>query len=202
MIRIVNKSRYEGGMSLRAIGPPSSPKEIFNVTTSSQSIDSNQVEQWLRDLQCDPVPGVDPNANWRFEVNYPPNTLHKISVVNPKMPSRAVIVACAVNLSPMHLAAFERLEHDKKQAFSFALQESLNRDHVEFQLQGGDVTGTKFPTRIQLMSVIFDDGLTLDTLAQRLLQLMKAEVGGGICINRFLGPVTDTWLAQPGLQPN
>jgi hypothetical protein len=176
------------------------------VMMSPKSIDSNQIEQWLRDLMCDPVPGVDPNANWRFEVNYPPKTQHKVSVINPKMPARALIVASAVTLGSVHLAAFERLKHDEKRAFIFALQDSLNRDHVEFQLQGVDVMGTKCPNGIQLMSVLYDDGLTLDALAQRLLQLMKAEVGGCVCISRFLGAVNNSGgpapfdFRQPGIQ--
>ena len=158
----------------------------------SKSIDPNLIEGWLKDLQCKPVRGIAPSANWRFEVDYPPTTQHKISVINPKVPSRAVVVACGTNLSPMHVAAFEGLDNDEKREFIFALQEALNRDRIEFQVHGSDLMGTKCPTGIQLMSVIFDDGLSLDALGQRLLQVMKTEIAGGICINRFLGPVNDS----------
>jgi hypothetical protein len=157
-----------------------------------KATESRLVEGWLREMQCDPRPAVDPNANWRFDVKYPANTQHQISVANPKKPSRAVVIVCGVGFAPLHVAAFEGLEHDEKHAFAFALQEALNRDYVEFQLLGVDEKALSCPTGIQLVSTIYDDGLSLDMLATRMLQVLKAEVAGGLCINRYLGPSSST----------
>jgi hypothetical protein len=96
-----------------------------------------------------------------------------------------------VNFDPTQVAAFEGLEQEEKQDFAFALQEALNRDLVEFSLMGVNPTVLSCPTGFQVMSVIYDDGISLDALARRMSCLWKAEVAASICVNRHLGPLTD-----------
>jgi hypothetical protein len=162
------------------------------MATIPKPIDATTIEGWLRDMQCDPHRGIDPTANWRFEVDYPPNSQTKISVLNPKKPARALVVFCAMNLSPIHVAAYEGLDPTEKKDFALDLQVALNRDYIEFQLVGIDPTKLTCPTGVQILSVLFDDGLSLNALAHRMTCVLKAILAGTLSINRYLGPQVDS----------
>lgn len=156
--------------------------------TDSKSIDATQIEGWLTDLQSKPQRAIDPNANWRYEIEFPPNSAHRMVVMNPKN-SCAVVVASGMNLAPQHIAGWEGLDQDDQKDFVFDLQETLIRDHVEFQIQGvTNQANLTCPTGVQFMSPIYKDGLSLDVLAQRMGCILRAETAASVCINRYLGP--------------
>jgi hypothetical protein len=160
------------------------------MATNPKPIDPTMIEGWLREIQCDPRLAIDQKANWRFDLAYPSNSPHQISVVNPKKPSRAVVVTSRAILDPQHIAVFGGLDEDAKKEFYLALQETLNRDAVEYFLEGVNPATLACPTGFRIAAVIFDDGLSLDALALRISSVYKAEIAGSLCVNRHLGPTT------------
>ena len=157
------------------------------MATKTTATNAAQIEGWLRDIQFEPSRAIDPVANWRFEVKFPPGSQYQFSVLNPKKPERSVIVVAQANLATEHLAAHGRLDDDAKVEFNVALQEALTRDYVEFQLLGAPLLAS-CPIGFQVQSVIFDDGLSLDTLAFRMSCTYKTILGGSRCIHKHLGP--------------
>ncbi|HTV96326.1 MAG TPA: DUF2299 family protein [Steroidobacteraceae bacterium] len=168
------------------------------MAAAKPGIEASVMEGWLRDMGCDPVRTGDESSNWRFDLVFPPTSSHKLFVVNPKQPPRAILVVSGAVLSPAHLAAFDSLGEDARREFVLDLQEALNRDHVECTIQGVTASSIR-PSGFQVMGIIFDDGLSLDALALRMSAVYKAELAGILCVTRRLAPRSDPAPGAPNL---
>jgi len=156
--------------------------------TVAKPSDSLAIEAWLRTMQLAPRKVADPANNWRLDFHYPAQSKQEMSLVNPKTPSSAVVVAYSVTLSPEHLAAFQLLELEDKQQFAFDFQLALNRESVEYMLIGLSPEIVGCPTAFQITSCIYDGAITLDNLALRMSSVFKAQLAGVLCIQRHLAP--------------
>src|ERR1700733_12635774 len=141
-------------------------------------IDPQKIEGWLRDIGCEPQSVTDPSAVWRFDLQFPPGVPHRISILGPTKPARAVIVITGIAFAAEHHAAFNQLDEDAKQEFIRDLNGTLDRPFVEYQLDGVTNQTLVCPIGFRVTSVIFDDGLSLDTLAFRITSVFKAEMAG------------------------
>jgi len=163
---------------------------------------SEVIVEWLHDLALKPEPISQPDINWGFQMQYPPNLPqpHKLGVVQPKMLRRGIVIVAGATLAPTQRAAFELLDDDAKTSFYDELQQTLNRDFVEYDLVGSDPQRRVCPGGIQIQAVIFEDGLSLDTLAWRLSSVYKAELAGCWCIQRHLGQNSSSGSVQFGFR--
>lgn len=146
----------------------------------------NKVEGYLRAIGCTPVKINDPRARWHYEIDYPPNTPHRIHVLNPVDREQAVVIASATAISPEHLAAFEELDDDAKAEFIWDLQMSLNNQFAEFSLQGA-ASERSCPKLFEVTCVRYEDGLNLDSFARSVSSVYKLEISGILCVQKHLG---------------
>lgn len=148
---------------------------------------STMIETWLRDIGIDPNPVTDPEMHWRFDVNYPTGSPHRMHVVNPKARPRAVAIISRCAISAEHHAAFQELDGEAKLDFARELQATLNREFVEFTFQGVE-QGLLCPTGFQVEAMRYDDALSLDSLARSISSVYKAELAAIWCVQRHLTP--------------
>jgi hypothetical protein len=163
-------------------------------------IDQKRIEGWLRDIGCEPQLVPEPAALWRYNFQFPfpavqpqPNFM---SVLNPLKPARAVVIVAGVALTPDNHAGFNQLDQDAKLEFVRDLHNTLNRDYVEYMLQGVSDQTVTCPTAIQLSALIYDDGLSLDNFAAKVTAVYKAEIACMACVMRHVGPSGTTGSGQ------
>lgn len=144
-----------------------------------------QIGEWLRDMGLTPEMKNDPNANWVFEVAYPQNGQYRFAIANPKALPRAVTIAARLAPTAEQVRAFRDLEGDVKQEFWRTLRSILNREFVEFQIEGTPLSDC--PIAFQVSAVRYDDGLTLDSLHRTLSSVNKACLDGCAFFEERLG---------------
>jgi len=143
-----------------------------------------RVGEWLREMGFSPVTRADPKANWLFEVTYPPGHI-RVGVGNPKAMPRSVTIACRLTATTEQVAAFRNLEEDSKREFWQTLRATLNREFVEFQIEGMRLSDC--PIAFQVTAIRFDDGLSLDSLARTMSSVNKACIDACAIFEERLG---------------
>ncbi|HEY6457686.1 MAG TPA: DUF2299 family protein [Steroidobacteraceae bacterium] len=129
------------------------------------------IEGWLHDLGLACVRRTDAASNWALEFTIAgPNPL-VLSAVNPKSIPRAVMVVCALSAAPVHAEVFKTLEESARRQFWRQMRSMLNREYVEFQLEG--TPPIECPKMLRVTCLRFDDGLTLDSFARSLNSVCK-----------------------------
>ncbi len=144
----------------------------------------NVIEGWLQDMALATQRRSDPTSNWMLEFTVPgPNPL-VVDVVNPKAIPRAVMFVCGMLAAPGHDAAFKALPEGERRAFWQQLRATLNREFVEFQVDG---TWDECPKSVRITAVRFDDGLTLDSFGRTLSSVCKAVTDAMVHFTDRLG---------------
>jgi hypothetical protein len=149
--------------------------------------DGKLVEGWLRDVGCAPEAYVTPQMNWGFKAAFPPSgpSSLNLTISNPAHIPRAVFIGCHITPAAQHVEAFNRLEEDARKEFWQHLRNTLNRDFVEFQIEGNATS--ECPKAFQVLAMRFDDGLTLDSFARSLSSVLKGCIDGVSCFQDRLG---------------
>jgi hypothetical protein len=130
------------------------------------------IEGWLHDLGLTSTRRTDAGSNWALEFTVlGPNPL-VLSAVNPKSVPRAVMLVCGMSAAPEHITMFNALELSARKEFWRNMRDALNREYVEFQLDG--VAPTECPKMLRVSCVRFDDGLNLDSFARSISSVCKA----------------------------
>jgi hypothetical protein len=141
--------------------------------TESRVATGALIQGWLRDMGCTPIPRSNPEVNWAFEVDFPPKSPTRLTIVNPRTMPRAAVIMSRTVVSPEQRAAFENLDEDSRREFWEKLALRLNgHDFIEFQIEG--VPTGSCPTAFQIFVSRWDDGLTLDSLHRSLSSAHKA----------------------------
>jgi hypothetical protein len=138
----------------------------------SDLADPTVIEGWLRDLALTPIRRDDGANNWNVEFTITGGNPLVLSVVNPKSVPRAVMFVCGMLVAPEQVTAFNNLDEDQRKDFWQQLRSTLNREFVEFQVDGQAVV--ECPKAIRVTALRFDDGLTLDSFARTLSSVCKA----------------------------
>jgi hypothetical protein len=95
-----------------------------------------------------------------------------MNVVNPKSIPRALMLVCGMSPVAAHVTAFQALKEEQRRTFWKDLRNLLNREFVEFQLEGAPVL--ECPKVIRISAVRFDDGLSLDSFSRTVASVCKA----------------------------
>jgi hypothetical protein len=160
--------------------------------TKSDLAEPTVIEGWLRDLALTPTRRADQSNNWNLEFSIVgPNPL-VLNVVNPKSLPRAIMFVCGMAPAPAQVAAFAALSPEARREFWLQLRATLNREAVEFQLDGTALT--ECPKALRVSAVRFDDGLTLDAFAGTLTSVCKAC---GDAISHFTERLGDVAPVRP-----
>jgi hypothetical protein len=130
------------------------------------------IEGWLHDLGLACVRRTDAASNWALEFTIlGPNPL-VLSAVNPKSVPRAVMLVCGLASAPVHMEAFKTLEGSARTQFWQQMRDTLNREFVEYQLDG--TPPSECPKMLRVTAIRFDDGLSLDSFARSISSVCKA----------------------------
>ena len=131
------------------------------------------IESWLKDVGLSVTPRCgDAVNNWNLEfIVTGPNPLI-LNVVNPKQVPRAVMLVCGMLVAPEQISSYNALDEDARKDFWRALRATMNREYVEFQVEGQAVI--ECPKAVRVTAVRFDDGLTLDSFARTISSVCKA----------------------------
>jgi hypothetical protein len=130
------------------------------------------IEGWLQDLGLTCVRRTDGASNWALEFTIAgPNPL-VLSAVNPKSVPRAVMLVCGLSASPVHMEVFKTLEETARTQFWQRMRDTLNREFVEYQLDG--TPPSECPRMLRVTAIRFDDGLSLDSFARSISSVCKA----------------------------
>ncbi len=163
--------------------------------TKSDLATPTVIEGWLRDLALEPTARADagPN-NWNLEFTVPgPNPL-VINVMNPKVIPRGVMLMCGLFSAQEQIVAYSKLSNDQKRSFWDDLRKTLNREFVEFQIEG--VAVAECPKTLRVSAVRFDDGLTLDSFARSVSSVCKACSDAVAHFTDRLGNITNPTRPQ------
>jgi hypothetical protein len=157
------------------------------VTVSPMFKNGTLVSGWLRDMGCSPNVVADSQSNWLYEIAFPVGTpvQIRINVGNPIAMPRAVVFGARMVPAAHHVAAWEALDDDVKREFWLELRATLNREFVEFAIEGKPLT--ECPPGFQVFATRFDDALTLDSLYRTISSVTKACLDGGALFDEHLG---------------
>ncbi len=143
------------------------------MVTKSDLAEPTLIEGWLRDMNLAPVRKSDAVNNWNVEFTIAAGTSPlAIAVVNPRTIPRAIMLVCGLAAAPEHMSAFKELNEDLRREFWNQLRATLNREWVEYQIEGAAIV--ECPKTVRVSAVRFDDGLTLDSFARTLSSVCKA----------------------------
>ncbi|HTC44026.1 MAG TPA: DUF2299 family protein [Steroidobacteraceae bacterium] len=152
--------------------------------TKADLADPTIIEGWVRDLALTPLRRDDSNNNWRIQFQTGGANAFTISCVNPKTLPRAIMLICGIVPAPENVAAFNALTPAQKREFWERLRDTLNRESIEFQIEGTPVD--ECPKTIRITVVRFDDGLSLDSFAHTLAVICKAGLDTATHFNERL----------------
>ncbi len=130
------------------------------------------IEGWLHDLAIAATRRTDAASNWALEFTVAGPSPLVLSAVNPKSVPRAVMLVCGMSAAPAHIEAFNTLPDSARKEFWQQLRITLNREYVEFQVEGN--VPTECPKTLRVTAIRFDDGLTLDSFARSISSVCKA----------------------------
>jgi hypothetical protein len=154
--------------------------------TKSDLADPTLIEGWLRDMNLVPIRKADSVNNWNVEFTIAAGTSPlAIAVVNPRSIPRAIMFVCGLAAAPDHMNAFKNLDEDLRKDFWNQLRSTLNREFVEYQIEG--TPGIECPKTVRVSAVRFDDGLTLDSFARTLSSVCKAAADAATHYSDRLG---------------
>jgi hypothetical protein len=141
--------------------------------TKADLADPKIIEGWVRDLALTPTRREDGTNNWHIQFQTGGVNAFTISCVNPKALPRAIMLVCGMVAAPENVTAFNTLTQAQKKAFWERLRDTLNRESVEFQIEGTPID--ECPKTMRVTAVRFDDGLSLDSFAHSLALVCKAS---------------------------
>jgi len=148
--------------------------------------EKNQIAEWLRTIGSTPTETTDPQSAWRWEVDYPTKSQHRMVVANPVAAPAATVIASGLAVDPAHLRVFANLDDEEKQSFLLDLRQKANSVDVDFQFFG--VTNPlDCPSKIQLSVTRYLDGLSLDSFARSLGAVFKTELAVAWLVQQRLG---------------
>ena len=166
------------------------------MVTKSDLAEPTLIEGWLRDMNLAPVRKPDAVNNWNVEFTIAAGTSPlAIACVNPRPLPRAIMLVCGLAAAPEHMVAFKELNEDLRREFWNQLRSTLNREFVEYQIEGAAVF--ECPKTVRVSAVRFDDGLTLDSFARTLSSVCKAAADAATHFTDRLGNARRP--APPGL---
>jgi hypothetical protein len=139
--------------------------------TKTDLATSTFIEGWLRDLSLTPTQRPDGLNTWNVEFTVTGTPSFIMNVVNPKSFPRAIMLICGMTPAPAQVAAFQRLDQAHRLEFWKDLRAVLNREYVEFHLEG--IAVVECPKALRVTAMRFDDGLTLDSFARSLSSVCK-----------------------------
>jgi hypothetical protein len=143
------------------------------------------IEGWLQDLALTCVRRTDAASNWALEFTIAgPNPL-VMSAVNPKSVPRALMLVCALTAAPAHIETFKALDERARRDFWTQMRSLLNREYIEFQLDGA--APAECPRMLRITAIRFDDGLNLDSFARSISSVCKAAADGVAHFTEKLG---------------
>jgi len=141
--------------------------------TKADLIEPTLLEGWLRDMALTPIRRPsDGLNNWNLEFTIQGASPLVLNAVNPKALPRAVMLVCGMMAVQEHVTAFAKLTAEQRKDFWQDLRASLNREFVEFQIEG--VFGVECPKALRVTAIRFDDGMTLDSFARTISSVCKA----------------------------
>jgi hypothetical protein len=155
--------------------------------TKSDLATPTLIEGWLRDIAFTPIQRQDPTSNWNIEFTLTGQTPLSLRVINTTAIPRAITVVCILGTAPEHVTVFNRLGEAARREFWRQLRATLNREFVEFQIQGTALV--ECPTMIQLTATRYDDGLTLDSFARTVASVIKASFDAMFFYHERLGEI-------------
>jgi hypothetical protein len=143
------------------------------MVTKSDLAEPTLIEGWLRDLALVPIRKPDSVNTWALEFTIAAGAGPlAIAVVNPRALPRAIMFVCGLAAAPEHMTAFKELSEERRKEFWTQLRATLNREWVEYQIEG--VAIAECPKTVRVSAVRFDDGLTLDSFARTMSSVCKA----------------------------
>lgn len=140
-----------------------------------EGVQKETVADWVRAIGSTPTDVNDPATNWRMEFDYPSRSAHRLHVLQPEGMPHQVLVLTGINVSHDHLEAFGELPEEDQKEFALNLRRVMNRPEVDFVLEGNAGPGD-CPRIIQLSKARYSDGLSLDSFADTVGQVFKAEL--------------------------
>ena len=143
--------------------------------------------RWLRERGFTPVIIDEPSSTWHVRIDYPMRTQNTMHVFVPKQESDALGIAMGAEVSAEHVTSFEKLDEEAKEEFNWELRNRLLTPEVDFHIDGV-TSGRECPTRFQVMSTRYADGLTKDSLTFTQGAVYKTWLEGIWYIQRQLGP--------------
>ena len=139
--------------------------------TKADLADPTVIEGWVGDLALTPTRRTDPNSNWHIQFTIAGPNAFAISCINPKMLPRAVMLVCGMVPAPENVTAFNALTAERKKEFWERLRDTLNKESIEFQIEG--TPAVECPKTLRVTAIRFDDGLSLDSFAHSLALVCK-----------------------------
>lgn len=143
------------------------------MVTKSDLADPTLIEGWLPDMNLAPVRKPDAVNTWNIEFTVAAGTGPlAIAIVNPRPLPRAIMFVCGLAANPEYIIAFRNLDEDLRKEFWNQLRSTLNREFVEYHIEGAAIV--ECPKTVRVSAIRFDDGLTLDSFARTLASVCKA----------------------------
>ena len=151
---------------------------------STQALDIEPIETWLRSMGCTPVRTDNPTFRWSLRFDFPATSNHVMEVLSLSQRPNSIVVLSKRSIDTRLVSSYDSLSEDAKDAFHTELSSTLLRDYIEYHLdQAGPAS---CPARFQILAERFDDGLTLDAFYGTVDHVYKTELAVVICYHKHL----------------
>lgn len=141
-----------------------------------------KIRTWLMDENALLEKKFDENAEFHYIIEFPKDNI--MDVVKPKEKD-AIVVACATQVSPEHLALMNSSKPEKRRDFLFDLQFGLNSYLVDFDLN----VNKDILQHFVVTNTIYEDGLNKNEFMKTLNRVFKAKLFCIFLINKQFGHV-------------
>lgn len=141
-----------------------------------------KIRTWLMDEDALLEKKFDENADYHYIIEFPKENI--MDVVKPKQKD-AIVIACATQVSPEHLALMNSSTPENRRDFLFDLQFGLNSYLVDFDLNVNKDVLQHFV----VTNTIYEDGLNKNEFMKTLNRIFKSKLFCIFLINKQFGNV-------------
>lgn len=144
-----------------------------------------KIRTWLMDEDALREKKFDENAEFHYIIEFPKENI--MDVVKPKGKD-AIVIACATQVSPEHLALMNSSTPEIRRDFLLDLQFGFNSYLVDFDLNVNKDVLQHFV----VTNTIYEDGLNKNEFMKTLNRVFKSKLFCIFLINKVFGKVNPT----------
>ena len=143
-------------------------------------INEKQIREWLGEEGLFRERVKDDDSNFHFIVEYPEG--NSIDLIQPRGKEDILIIGCATNISPEHVAFLKKSKPEEKQKLIWDFKFTINQMLLDFQI---DHPNNEIKTFI-ISDELYEDRLTKHKLIFKIKKIFKCKLQCMLLVEKML----------------